>query len=214
MISIIFATEAESRPFLKSYYRGRFDGLAENEVVSDDQITIIITGSGKIKATLRTERMLSEMRFDRIIHVGSCQSLVEDLPVGSIVQAIHVLEGDRIELSAPTYPRMPLVKAFDKVKDARLITQDHTIQGQTELTYWQRIADVSDMTGYAIAYVAATHGIPCTIAKVVSGLVSDDDINLLTRMDESYEVLGTFLGKNLEKVLAKETKKGKKGKKK
>ena len=214
MITIIFATEAEARPFLKSYYRGRFDGLAEDEVVSDDQITLLITGSGKVKATLRTERLLSEIKTDRIVHVGSCQSLVEELPLGTVIQAIHVLEGDRIELSAPTYPRMPLIRAFDKVKEARLITQDHTIQGQTELTYWQRIADVSDMTGYAIAYVAATHGVPCTIAKVVAGIVGQEDINLLTRMDESYEVLGTFLDKNLEKMLEMEAKKGKKGKKK
>ena len=198
MLAVVFATEAEARPFLKLYQRGRFEGLTENEVASDDQITVTITGSGKIKATLRTERLLTVNRYAHLLHVGSCQSLVDDIPIGTMCQAIHVLEGDRVELAAPTYPRMPLGKPFKKIKDARLITQDHSIQGQTELTYWQRIADITDMTGYGVAYVSATHGTPCSIVKVVAGVIDSEDVNLLLNIDESLEVLGQFLVKNLD----------------
>ncbi|NND71825.1 MAG: 5'-methylthioadenosine nucleosidase [Rhodothermales bacterium] len=201
MLAVVFATEAESRPFLKLYQRGRFEGLTENEVASDDQITIIIVGSGKIKATLRTERLLVGNEVSHLLHVGSCQSLVPEIPIGSVCRAVHVLEGDRVELAAPTYPRMPLAKSFKKLKDARLITQDHSIHGQTELTYWQRIADITDMTGYGVAYVSATHGIPCSIVKVVAGVIDSEDINLLLNIDESLETLGQYLVKNLDKLL-------------
>ena len=205
MIAVVFATEAESRPFLKYYERGRFEGLAENEVASDEKITITITGSGKIKATLRTERLLVNNKFDLLLHVGSCQSLDKECPLGTIYRAIHVLEGDRVELAAPTYPRMPLAKVFKKVKDARLITQDHSIKGQTELTYWQRIADITDMTSYGVAYVAATHGTPCSVIKVVAGVIDSEDVNLLLNIDESLETLGRFIVDCLPELLKQVT---------
>ena len=88
--------------------------------------------------------------------MGTCTALSDEIKLGSIVGASQVFEGDRIELAAPTYPRMPLTVPFDDVDQYTLVTQDHTVQGATELGYWQRIADMSDMTGYAVAYVAAS----------------------------------------------------------
>lgn len=204
MLGIVFSTTAEAEPFLRKYERGRFDGLSEGETQHDDCCLVSIVGSGKIKATLRTERLLREHRLDRILHVGTCTALIDDLSMGTIVAASQVFEGDRIELAAPTYPRMPLSVPFENVRQGTLVTQDHTVQGATELSYWQRIADMSDMTGYAVAYVAATHGIPCHILKVVSGHMGVEDKDLRKTLSSSYALIATFLDQRLSSILSAE----------
>ena len=113
MTGIVFTTEEEALPFLQSYERGRFDGLQEGETYHDDDVLVSLTGVGKIKATLRTERLLQTYKPRRLIHVGTCTALNDELAVGTLVAASQVFEGDRIELAAPTYPRMPLDPFFE-----------------------------------------------------------------------------------------------------
>lgn len=197
MIGILFATQSEALPFLRQYHRGRFIDVQEGDYESDDTVLVGIIGIGKIKAALRTERILRSEKLSRVIHVGTGTALSEDAPVGSLAQAQHVLEGDRIELSEPSYPRMPLVQHFEDVPSFRLITQDHAIREQEELTYWQRIADMVDMTGYAVAYVAATYGVPCSILKIITGTINTPDGELRKTRDAAYEKLGDFLNSSL-----------------
>ena len=202
MLGIVFATTAEAQAFLEKYERGRFDGLSEGESQHDEKCLISILGIGKIKATLRTERLLRQRKIDRLIHVGTCTALIEDLKVGSVIAASQAFEGDRIELAAPTYPRMPLSVPFEDMKQGTLVTQDHTVHGATELSYWQRIADMSDMTGYAVAYVAATHGVPCHVVKVVSGHMGVEDKQLRKTLAASYSAMAEFLDQRLDKLIA------------
>ncbi len=200
MTAFVFATEQEAQPFLKKYERGRFDGLPQGGVVSDDNILATITGVGKIKAALRTERLLRSEKVSRVVHPGTCTSLTESLSLGSIIGASQVFEGDRIELSTPTYPRMPLEVPFD-IEKGTLVTQDHTPQEAAEQSYWQRIADMSDMTGYAVAYVTATYGVPCNIIKVVTGHMYKEDEMLQKTLENAYEAMTEFLMKQLPIIL-------------
>lgn len=200
MTGIIFATEEEAKAFLHAYRRGRFEGMTEGETQHDGDVLISLTGSGKIKATLRTERLLQDFRLERIIHAGTCTSLSDDLKVGDLVAAAQVFEGDRIELAAPTYPRMPLEVPFSDIPRATLVTQDHTIQGASEHTYWQRIADMIDMTGYAVAYVAAMHGLPCHIVKVVSGRIGEEDAQLKRTLEHAHQTMSAWLVHEIDRV--------------
>jgi nucleoside phosphorylase len=193
MIAILFATHQEARPFLKQYERGRFDGLHEGETVSDDHILVSVIGVGKIKAALRTERLLQSEKIDQLLHPGTCTSLNADFGLGRLVGTSQVFEGDRIELSAPTYPRLPLEIPVESMPSGTLVTQDHIPSEASEQSYWQRIADFSDMTGYAVAYVTATYGIPCYIVKVVTGMMYAQNDNLQRTLDRAYETLATFL---------------------
>jgi nucleoside phosphorylase len=201
MIGILFSTEEEAHPFLKIYERGRFNGLDEGDEQHDDKCLVAVVGIGKIKATLRTERLARRHSLQKIVNVGTCTSLVDSLPIGKIVAATQVFEGDRIELAAPTYPRMPLANPFPGIDGVTLVTQDHTVHGATELSYWQRIADVSDMTGYAVAYVAATHGIGCNVLKVVSGHMGVEDKDVRKTIRSSNKKVCEYLAKNLGSVL-------------
>lgn len=201
MIGVIFSTEEEAKPFLKKYERGRFDGLVEGEAYHDDNVLVTLIGTGKIKATLRTERLLRSYDLDRILHIGTCTALNTGLKIGTVVAANQVFEGDRIEMSSPSYPRMPLEQPLVAAKRATLVTQDHTIAGETEINYWQRIADVVDMSGYAVAYVAATHGVPCNIVKVVSAHALEEDATLKKTLAKAYQAIADFLVRELTAAL-------------
>ena len=197
MIAIVFSTTEEAEPFLQKYERVRFSGLSEGEAHHDDNFLVSVLGIGKIKATLRTERLLSHYKVTNLVHAGTCTSLVSELEVGALVAAQQVFEGDRIELATPSYPRMPLSVPFNKLKEVTLVTQDHTVSGATELSYWQRIADITDMTGYATAYVAAMHGVPCHILKIISGHSGVEDKQLRKTLDKAYLSLANYLIDNL-----------------
>ena len=201
MIGIVFSTEEEAAPFLERYKRGRFDGLAEGDALRDDHVLVALTGVGKIKATLRTERLLQQHRLARLIHIGTCTSLIDELAVGTLVAAAQVFEGDRVELATPTYPRMPLEVPFKALRAVTLVTQDHTVQGAEERSYWQRIADVSDMSGYAVAYVAATHGVPCHLVKVVTGHFQSEDPDFRKTHADACEAMADFLIHELDALV-------------
>jgi len=198
MIGIVFSSTEEAQPFLAKYERGRFDGLSEGESFHDDHVLVSILGIGKIKGALRTERLLRSHKLSKLVHAGTCTALSDELKTGELVSVGQVFEGDRIELSAPTYPRMPLTVPFAELKSVTLVTQDHTVQGATELSYWQRIADISDMSGYAVAYVSVTHGMPCRMAKVVSGHMGIEDKNFRKSLSAAHETLAEYLNKHID----------------
>ena len=193
MTGILFASVEEGRAFLERYERGRFDDLTEGDWHHDDLIAVGITGSGKIKSTLRTERFLRTYKVDRIIEAGLCTSLKPQRAIGTVVTIDQVFEGDRIELAAPSYPRMPLEVLDEEITSGTLVTQDHLVGSGEEQTYWQRIADYIDSSGYAVAYVAATHGVPTAIIKVVSGHLQKNESDVRTTRSRSGDALATYL---------------------
>jgi nucleoside phosphorylase len=188
MTALVFATQEEASPFLERYERGRFEELTEAEALMDERIVVTIVGTGKVKATLRTERFLKAHRPSRIIHVGLCVSLKETPSASTVVSMTQVMEGDRIEVAAPSYPRIPL-ESLGLGEEGVLVTQDHPLQEGDQQTYWQRIADHQDTTGYAVAYVAATHGIPTSILKAVGGHVGETLANLRQTRRRAAEAL-------------------------
>lgn len=202
MIGLVFSSTEEAEPFLRGYERGRFEELTEAESAQDGVIAVTITGMGKVKATLRTERFLRTMKIDRVIHPGLCTALDTSISVGTIVGAEQVFEGDRIELAAPSYPRMPLELIDPDLRGGTLVTQDHLIGDDEEQSYWQRIADFIDSTGYAVAYVAATHGIGSHIVMSVSGHLADSPQTVRSARDESARQLGSYLIELIPRLIA------------
>lgn len=189
MLGIVFTTTDAASYFLQRQTENRVDGLEEGSPVHLDELIITVTGAGKIKATLTTERFLRTHDVDRVLHTGTCTALDDDLSVGEMVGASFVLEGDRVELDAPTYPRMPMDSPDPVEHDGTLVTQDHTPAADEELNYWARLADVRDSTGYAVAYVAAQHGTPCSIAKAISTHRGDE----APSSEKAFDAVAAFL---------------------
>lgn len=168
MTGIIFTLSEEATAVANEYTDGRVDPIDEDHSVQVGDLLMMATGSGKINAALATERLLHRHdNLDVLLHTGTCTPLSENLAPGTLVGASSVLEGDRVALDDPAYPQMPLSLPFDTPAEGVLVSQDHPPQGGDERGYWARLADVRDETGYAVAYVAAQHGVPCHVAKVV-----------------------------------------------
>lgn len=189
MLGIVFTTADAASHFLQQHTEKRFHGIEEGSPVRLDELLVMVTGAGKIKATLTTERLLQTHTVDHLLHTGTCTALDEDLSLGTVVGASFVLEGDRVELDAPTYPRMPLECPEQVGVNGTLVTQDHTPDADDDLNYWARLADVRDSTGYAVAYVAAQHGTPCSIAKGISAHHGQET----EAPEEAYQAVTSFL---------------------
>jgi len=158
-------------------------------------VTIAVTGPGKINATLATERLLRTHDLDTLVHAGTCVSLSETLDPGTVLGASFVLEGDRVELDNPTYPRMPLSCPLEVSHEGTLVTQDHTSDDEGR-SYWERLADARDHTGYPVAFVAAQHGTTCHIVKAVSetaGESSTGEREVQAAQEKGIAVLQQFL---------------------
>jgi nucleoside phosphorylase len=175
MIGVVFTTTEEADPFVQQYRDGRFSDLTAENPLHDDRVLVSVSGTGKIRAALHAERLCREYPLSHLLHAGMCTALADSFKIGMLVGATAVLEGDRIELSSPSYPQMPLETPFDTDAEGTLVTQDHVIQEPEERSYWQRIADINDSSGYALAYVAAQHGVPCHIAKVITARAGEDN---------------------------------------
>lgn len=178
MLGIVFTTTNDAVTFVREHTEGRFNALGEEAPIQTNDLLLAVTGPGKIKATLATEHLLRKYDLDRLVHTGTCTALDEDHSPGTVVGASFVVEGDRVELDAPTYPRMPLECPFDLDVEGTIVSQDHTTDDPDEKSYWERIADVRDETSYAVAYVAAQHGIPCHVAKVVDDSADDTEADV------------------------------------
>ncbi len=184
MLGLVFTTPHEAVPFLDEYANARADALEPEAPIQLDDVLVAATGPGKINATLRTERILTGHDLDTLIHAGCCTGLSENMSVGTVVGVSHVLEGDRVDLDSPVYPRMPLECPLDTDVEGTLVSQDHSSSTTTDsgdasdetssLSYWERLADVRDETGYAVTYVAAQHGTPCHIVKGISDHINAD----------------------------------------
>jgi len=190
MLGIVFTTTEDAAPFVRQYTNARFDGLAEDTPIQAGDLLIAVTGRGKIKATLAAERLLRTRDLDALLHTGTCTALSEELSLETLVGASFVLEGDRVELDAPTYPRMPLECPFDLSVHGTLVSQDHTAADDEE-SYWERIADARDETSYPLAYVAAQHGTPCHVVKAVSNHAGQDAD--ASARERAIEALAPFL---------------------
>jgi nucleoside phosphorylase len=205
MVGVIFATPDEAAPFLARYRNGRFRQLRADDVAEDGDVLVALTGVGKIRAALRTEHLTRTHALSHLVHAGGCTALAPDLAVGAVVGVTHVLEGDRsrdIEVSA--YPRMPLDLPFDAPHAGTLVTQDRGVYEDDERAYWQRLADVGDSTGYAVAYAAARRGVACTIAKAVAGRAGEPSDDVPGDRRAAHEASAAFVLDALAKLLPDE----------
>ncbi len=193
MIGIVFTTTEEAHPFVDRYGEGRFSELGADRPMLDDDVLVSVSGTGKIKAALHAERLCRDYDLETLVHVGTASALSDELESRTLVGVTFALEGDRIELDAPSYPRMPLDCPFDTDAEGTLVTQDHVIDESGDKSYWQRIADVNDTTGYALAYVAAQHGVPCHMAKVVTGHVGAENPSFQADREYAQQAIADLL---------------------
>ena len=87
--------------------------------VHGEQVALLRCGVGLAKAEREGERILARLPITRVISVGTCGSLREDLPVGEVITASSVhhslISRTRAAQAIPGVRAVPLVSVADPV---------------------------------------------------------------------------------------------------
>ncbi|MFF6803377.1 nucleosidase [Streptomyces sp. NPDC012616] len=134
----------------------------------DDTLPVLITGMGKVRATVELSWALSSARPREIVNLGTAGSLSGSL--SGAVEVSRVIQHDLPDevlhrLSGVHYGRPLTVRPEP---GPTLATGDSFVADGRTRTLLAERADLVDMEGYAIASVAERFGLPVRIVKYVS----------------------------------------------
>ena len=120
-------------------------------------VLILRSGVGMQKAYKHTKQTLQKFSINRVISVGTCGALSNNLEIGDVCSVNHILneEGTSIRISA-----------LDEFIQTRLITVNSIVSTENRRKELSQIADICEMEAYGVW--KAAQGIPFYCLKVVS----------------------------------------------
>jgi len=174
MVGVIFATQREAAPFLHKIRATAWDPqpfVKYRTAHETHRPTItVISGMGKVAATMAAGHLVLADRVSMIVNVGLCGRLTMDKrwSVGDLFRIDSAIEGDcdrfGLAASAVACDR----RWFGELKPARLVTNDRPVFDAAWRDRLSGIGDLADMEGAAVARVAMLYGIPCAMLKGIS----------------------------------------------
>lgn len=163
-----------------------------------DGLDVLVTGIGKTAtAVALTRHLASYDRLDDVVLVnlgtaGALHDHVEGLfEVGTVVN--HDINGDAIRALGYD-PRERLVVGEG---DTVLASGDVFVTDPVVRARLAGHAQLVDMEGYAVAYVAQAFGVPCRLVKHVSDNADDTALAWVTLVDRSARALGEWAAAEL-----------------
>lgn len=160
----------------------------------NDDVAVTISGVGKIKAALSTERLIIAYKPRIIINLGSCGLLNANYNIFDIVEIKEVIEGDHFWSGTKVFPTILL----NPNREARLVTQDHPIESEDEMDRWSKFADICDMEGYSVAKKCMDHNTHCNIVKGVTDKAGIGDTEGTKQFEKNIPIVATSLFKWIE----------------
>ena len=160
-----------------------------------DGVRVLITGIGKIAATLALTRVLAGPdgpSIRHVINIGTAGAL-HDHHSGLFLPS-KVFEHDlsAAELAAMGYPvtdRWDIPDGDGTV----LATGDTFVADPLRRAALADTADLVDMEGAAIAHVSARFGVECRLVKVVSDNADEGAMDWPSLVDQAARVLGGWV---------------------
>ena len=138
---------------------------------------LIVTGIGTIRATLALTEYLAhaDKLPERIINFGTAGSLSGNTGIFEIDHVFqHDFDHKVIEqIIGKPFPNGIDLPTVSTLPTARLATGDSFVNDPDTRARLAQQAQLCDMEGYAIAFVAQHFGIPCTLIKQVSDNADD-----------------------------------------
>ena len=123
----------------------------------------LITGPGKIRATLTLTKQLAENpEITKIVVIGTAGRVNKNIPLGSIVKVTDSCQHD-----SSLYHHVTYFGGNDHTPRVLIATGDSFITDTTELVQTTQ-ADLVDMETDAYVQVANAHSIPIEVYKYVS----------------------------------------------
>lgn len=143
----------------------------EAEHLSAD-LPILLTGIGRINTVAALTEVLADVKPTSVINIGTAGSLGSASGVhrvGSVL--LHDFSHSAVAdlTGGVAYP--PITLADD---GPVLATGDLFVEDSATRVRLAEIADLVDMEGYAVAWVARRHGVPVELIKLVSDPAGED----------------------------------------
>lgn len=180
MVGIVYATRREADPFLS---RLSPDPLAAQPFSmfqktggSHRDFITVISGMGKVAATIAATHLVLVHRVSRLVNAGLCGRLTTDngWSVGDLFRIDTAVESDCDRFGHAEQTVTCDARWFGELKAARLVTQDRPVFDATRRGQLAGFGELADMEGAAVARVARLYGIPCAMIKGISDAADEN----------------------------------------
>jgi len=163
-------------------------------------LPVLVTGIGKTAAAAAVARALAtqdDLSGLEIVNIGTAGSLHDHhdglFEPGVVVN--HDINADAIR--ALGYDPRERLECGSGRADLVLASGDVFVTDPAVRERLARDADLVDMEGYAVVYVAQQHGVPVRLVKHVSDNADETALDWPTQVDHSARHLGEWLARNL-----------------
>ena len=174
MVGIVYATRREAEPFVSQLSADPLTAqpflIFQKTGASHRSFIAIISGMGKVAATIAATHLVLVHRVSRLVSAGLCGRLTMDdgWSVGDLFRICTAVESDCDRLGQAEQTVACDARWFSELNAARLVTQDRPVFDAARRGQLSVIGDLADMEGAAVARVARLHGIPCAMIKGIS----------------------------------------------
>jgi nucleoside phosphorylase len=193
-IGIVCAMSEEVDKIVTAFNLQKINTDLGYKIYQNQQITLIESSIGKVASTLAASVLVNHESIDRLINIGLAGAL-KNTPVGSAYFVSSVTQHDAFipfeEYQPDMYQDINCVVPAHVKNTATLATGDQFIDNIEQI---DSDADLVDMEGFAVAYVAKKHHLPIMIIKGVSDDANSSSEaqlfkNLTIAMDQTIALL-------------------------
>lgn len=150
------------------------------DIPFDGEVIYVKTGIGKVKAAIKTQEAIVNIKPDFVLNLGTAGSVKHS--VGDILVCCNFLDHDLVKINHPEitskleldkknisdfFPKMPINNNYE------CGTGDSFVLQPQDLT-----SDVCDMEAFAIAMVCDFYKIPFVSVKYVSDKVGENNMKI------------------------------------
>ena len=197
-IGIVCAMSEEVQKIVNAFNLQKSQPILNCPTYQNNHIVLIESSIGKVASTLAASTLIEKYPIDRLINIGLAGAL-SPIPVGSAYFISSVSQHDAFipfeNYQQDMYKSIQCTVPNNAENTAILTTGDQFI---TDSSLVKNKADMVDMEGFAVAYVAEKHNIPITMIKGISDDTNDSSEkelfeNLNTAMDQTIALLKTVV---------------------
>ena len=193
-IGIVCAMSEEVEKIITSFNLKSVDAHLPYNIFKNQQIVLIESSIGKVSSTLATSLLIERYSIDRLINIGLAGAL-KPITTGSAYFVNSVTQHDAfipfVEYQNDMYQKINCLVPDNVDNSLTLTTGDQFIDNTNKVT---NDADIVDMEGFAVAYVAKKYKLPITVIKGISDDANNSSKqelfkNLNMAMDQTIKLL-------------------------
>ena len=185
MNGIIMASMMEALPFINGLNLV-LDKKSPFTVYKNDDYCLIISGIGKVNATLATSCLILEYDVNSIFNIGAAGALVEKMAIGDIRHIDTVYEHDRPSLDGSAGKKI-LPQVLNGHLTASLATGDVPVTSAEGRRALSSIAELADMEGAAVVRACRRYKKDVFLFKIVSDTAATNDGDIIGNIKKTSE---------------------------